>query len=129
MYGPHGPTLLSNGPSSVEIQGRWIQDAIKQANKQGLKYINPTEEATKAWKQRINELGDATLFPTTRSTYMGGTVPGKKVEMVCSQCSIRHNRILTDSISQTCYAGGVGAYNAEIRGKLTGWQGFETVKA
>lgn len=30
---------------------------------------------------------------------------------------------------QTCYAGGVGAYNAEIRGKLTGWQGFETVKA
>lgn len=110
LYGPHGPTLLSNGPSSVEIQGRWIKDAIKQANKQGLKYINPTEDATKAWKQRIKELGDATLFPTTRSTYMGGTVPGKKVEM-------------------TCYAGGVGAYNAEIRGKLTGWQGFDTVKA
>jgi hypothetical protein len=85
LYGPHGPTLLSNGPSSVEIQGRWIKDAIKQANKQGIKYINPTEEATKAWKQRINELGDATLFPTTRSTYMGGTVPGKKVEMVCPQ--------------------------------------------
>jgi hypothetical protein len=31
--------------------------------------------------------------------------------------------------SQTCYAGGVGAYNAEIRGKLTGWQGFDVVKA
>ena len=88
LYGPHGPTLLSNGPSSVEIQGRWIKDAIKQAKKQGLKYINPTEEATKAWKQRINELGDATLFPTTRSTYMGGTVPGKKVEMVRSQRTI-----------------------------------------
>jgi hypothetical protein len=88
LYGPHGPTLLSNGPSSVEIQGRWIKDAIKQANKQGIKYINPTEEATKAWKQRINELGDATLFPTTRSTYMGGTVPGKKVEMVRSPFTI-----------------------------------------
>ena len=83
LYGPHGPTLLSNGPSSVEIQGRWIKDAIKFANRAGYKYINPTEEAQKAWKQRINELGDATLFPTTRSTYMGGTVPGKKVEMVC----------------------------------------------
>ena len=89
LYGPHGPTLLSNGPSSVEIQGRWIKDAIKQANKQGLKYINPTEDATKAWKQRIKELGDATLFPTTRSTYMGGTVPGKKVEMVRSRSIIR----------------------------------------
>jgi hypothetical protein len=130
LYGPHGPTLLSNGPSSVEIQGRWIKDAIKAANKQGLKYISATEEASKAWKQRINELGDATLFPTTRSTYMGGTVPGKKVEMVCHVDTIISLELSTDLFaSQTCYAGGVGAYNAEIRGKLTGWQGFETVKA
>jgi hypothetical protein len=130
LYGPHGPTLLSNGPSSVEIQGRWIKDAIKAANKQGLKYISATEEATKAWKQRINELGDATLFPTTRSTYMGGTVPGKKVEMVRHITALNVSELSTDFLtSQTCYAGGVGAYNAEIRGKLTGWQGFETVKA
>jgi hypothetical protein len=91
LYGPHGPTLLSNGPSSVEIQGRWIKDAIKLANRQGLKYIHPTEEATKAWKKRIQELGDATLFPTTRSTYMGGTVPGKKVEMVRWRLQSRSN--------------------------------------
>lgn len=31
--------------------------------------------------------------------------------------------------SQTCYAGGVGAYNKEIRGKLTDWEGFERVKS
>lgn len=130
MYGPHGPTLLSNGPSSVEIQGRWIKDAIKQVNKQGLKYIDATQDATKAWKQRINDLGDATLFPTTRSTYMGGTVPGKKVEMVSlSNATISLELPTNLLVSQTCYAGGVGAYNAEIRGKLTGWQGFETVKA
>ena len=98
MYGPHGPTLLSNGPSSVEIQGRWIKDAIKLANRQGLKYIHPTEEATKAWKQRIQELGDATLFPTTRSTYMGGTVPGKKVEMVRWHLQSRSNDNVTDFI-------------------------------
>ena len=72
LYGPHGPTLLSNGPSSVEIQGRWIRDAINKINRQGLKYINPTKEASDKWKQRIEELGNATLFPTTRSTYMGG---------------------------------------------------------
>jgi hypothetical protein len=33
------------------------------------------------------------------------------------------------SFTQTCYAGGVGAYAAEIRSKLQGFQGFETVKA
>ena len=129
LYGPHGPTLLSNGPSSVEIQGRWIKDAIKLANRQGLKYIHPTEEATKAWKQRIQELGDATLFPTTRSTYMGGTVPGKKVEMVRWNFQSRSYDHFADYRLQTCYAGGVGAYAAEIRSKLQGFQGFETVKA
>ena len=72
LYGPHGPTLLSNGPSSVEVQARWIRDAINKANRQGFKYINPTKEASDNWKKRINELAAPTLFPTTRSTYMGG---------------------------------------------------------
>lgn len=72
MYGPHGPTLLSNGPSSVEIQTRWVRDAINKINRQGLKYINPTQEASEKWKKRIEELAAPTLFPTTRSTYMGG---------------------------------------------------------
>jgi len=110
LYGPHGPTLLSNGPSSVEIQARWIRDAIKQVNRQGIKYINPTKEAEKTWKQRINDLAAPTLFPTVRSTYMGSTIPGKTMEM-------------------TCYAGGVNAYGPEIRKALQGWQGFDVVKA
>jgi cation diffusion facilitator CzcD-associated flavoprotein CzcO len=110
LYGPHGPTLLSNGPTSVEIQARWIRDAIKLASRQGLKYINPTKEASDNWKKRIQDLAAPSLFPTTRSTYMGGTVPGKAFEM-------------------TCYAGGVNMYGPEIRQALTGWQGFTVVAA
>lgn len=72
LYGPHGPTLLSNGPSSVEIQGRWIRDAINKVNRDKIKTINPTKAASDAWKQRINDLAAGTLFPTTKSTYMGG---------------------------------------------------------
>ncbi|KIW61986.1 hypothetical protein PV05_02042 [Exophiala xenobiotica] len=110
LYGPHGPTLLANGPSAVEVQGRWIRDAIKLVDRQGLKYINPTQEASQKWKQRINELSDITLLPTTRSTYMGGSVPGKAFE-------------------QVNYAGGIPAYVKEIRAVLPSFQGFETVKA
>lgn len=109
MYGPHGPTLLSNGPATVEVQGRWIADTITKIQRQGIKYINPTLEATKAWKIHINELSDATLFPTTRSTYMGGSVPGKAFE-------------------QVNYAGGIPKYKEEIRGVLNNWTGFEVVK-
>ncbi|KAI9733616.1 MAG: hypothetical protein M1834_003218 [Cirrosporium novae-zelandiae] len=109
LYGPHGPTLLSNGPSSVEVQGRWIVDAIKKIERDGLKYVDPTPEATKEWKKRINELSDASLFPTTRSTYMGGSLPGKAFE-------------------QVNYAGGIPTYAVEIREVLEGWKGFRTVK-
>lgn len=110
LYGPHGPTLLSNGPSSVEIQGRWIRDAINKINREKIKTINPTKEASDKWKERINELAAPTLFTKTKSTYMGGTIPGKAFEM-------------------TCYAGGVNAYGPEIRKYLDTWEGFDVVKA
>jgi cation diffusion facilitator CzcD-associated flavoprotein CzcO len=110
MYGPHGPTLLSNGPSSIEIQTRWIRDAIRKIDKQGIKYINPRKDASDKWKQRILDLAAPTLFPTTKSTYMGSDIPGKPFEM-------------------TCYTGGVNAYGPEIRRHLDSWDGFEIVKA
>jgi len=109
LYGPHGPTLLSNGPTSVEIQGRWISDAIKQMERQGVKYIDPTPDSARAWKKRINELSDISLFPTTKSTYMGGSMPGKVFE-------------------QVNYAGGEYAYSQEIRAVLPQFSGFNVVK-
>jgi len=109
LYGPHGPTLLSNGPTSVEVQGRWILDCIRKIEREGIKYINPTEEASKEWKKRINALSDNSLFPTTKSTYMGGSLPGKAFE-------------------QVNFAGGIPQYHDEIREALDHWKGFELVK-
>lgn len=71
--------------------------------------MDATQEASKAWKQRINQLSNDTLFPTTRSTYMGGSVPGKAFE-------------------QVNYAGGIPKYKDEIRAALNNWNGFEVVK-
>lgn len=110
IYGPHGPTLLSNGPTSVAVQGRWIADTIGKIEANGVKYINPKMEATDKWKKHVVELNDRTLFPTTRSTYMGGSIPGKAYEPVC-------------------YSGGIPAYAVEIRNALDNWEeGFDVVK-
>ncbi|KAK6364486.1 hypothetical protein LTS17_012109 [Exophiala oligosperma] len=109
LYGPQGPTLLSNGPTTVEVQGRWIVDAIKQVERQGLKYINPKADAQAEYKKKINALSDISLFPTTKSTYMGGSKPDKAFE-------------------QTNWAGGIPAYHAEIRATLPDFAGFEKVK-
>jgi|SRR5688572_3288410 hypothetical protein len=109
IYGPQAPTLLSNGPTTVEVQSRWIADAIMKMERGGIKYINPKREAADKWKQHILNLNNATLFPTTTSTYMGGNVPGKAYEPVC-------------------YAGGIPAYKNEIRAALDNLtEGFEVV--
>ena len=111
IYGPHGPTLLSNGPTSVAVQGRWIADAIAKIEANGIKYINPKIEAADKWKKHVVELNDRTLFPTTRSTYMGGSIPGKVYEPVC-------------------YTGGIPAYAIEIRKALDNLEGgFDVIKA
>lgn len=111
IYGAHGPTLLSNGPTSVAVQGRWIADTIAKIEANGLKYINPKIEAAEKWKKLVVALNDRTLFPTTKSTYMGGSIPGKVFEPVC-------------------YSGGLPAYAVQIREALDKWEeGFDLVKA
>lgn len=110
MYGAHAPTLLCNGPTSAELQGRWIADAIIKMNAGGIKYINAKAESADKWKEHIVELCNKTLIPTTRSTYMGGSIPGKVYEPVC-------------------YVGGTPAYAAEIRQALDNMEiGFEIVR-
>lgn len=52
LYGPRGPTLLSNGPTSVEVQGRWITHTIKQIERQGIKYINPQTRQARSGRRR-----------------------------------------------------------------------------
>ncbi|KAI0525528.1 hypothetical protein F5B22DRAFT_633621 [Xylaria bambusicola] len=108
IYGVHGPTLLSNGPTSVEVQGRWIADCIEKMERKKIKYINPKPDAVRTWKDHIVELNNRTLLPTTRSTYMGGSIPGKIKEPVC-------------------YTAGVGRYYTEIRNALDSMDGFDKV--
>ena len=101
--------MLCNGPTAVEVQARWICDAIKKMRGQGIKYIDAQENAQLDWKKHINELSDRTLFLTVASTYMGGNIPGKVTE-------------------QLNYVGGIVDYKREIRHALDTWEGFDIVR-
>jgi hypothetical protein len=108
IYGAHGPTLLSNGPATIELQGRWITAMIDKLSEQNTKFFNPTRKASDEWKQHIIELNNATLFPTTRSTFMGGSIPGKIYEPMC-------------------YVGGIPAYKEELYAALDSMTGFDVI--
>ena len=53
LYGAHGPTAFSNGPSCVELQGDWIFDAIKKMQDEGITYLEAQVEGEKKWHDMI----------------------------------------------------------------------------
>lgn len=110
LYGAHGPTLLANGPSAVEIQGRWVADCIDKVTRGGYASIEARADAARAFKQRVVDAANQTLFPSFRSSYMGGNIPGKVHEPVC-------------------FMEGLPAYTRVIRDALDTMEGFDLVKA
>lgn len=108
LYGAQGPTAFSNGPTCVEVQGDWIVDAIVKLREEGIDYCDATHEAEKEWHEKVTELSDKTLFPQTKSWYMGDNIPGKVRE-------------------QLNFAGGFPLYKELIRSALDdGFRGFIT---
>jgi len=78
--------------------------------KENLKSIEPTRQAEEDWYKTCKDLNDGTLFPMTKSWYMGTNIPGKKKE-------------------QLNYIGGLPLYEKTCLETLDGWKGFTTVKA
>ena len=62
---------------SIEQHVEWIADLIGHALARGLGRIEATPEAEDAWVAHVNEVADATLFPSCNSWYVGANVPGK----------------------------------------------------
>ncbi|PYH44653.1 flavin-containing monooxygenase [Aspergillus saccharolyticus JOP 1030-1] len=107
-YAVHGPTFLSNGPASIEIQSRWIVDAIRKMDETGLISVEPTEEAEKNWKTTVNTFTDMTLLGKADSWWVGANIPGKKREMLA-------------------FPGGLPLYEDICRQALQNWDGFVTL--
>jgi hypothetical protein len=100
------PTALSNGPTILECQVDYVVDAIAKAEEEGVRRLEPTQEAQDAWCEIINEQSAKTLYPLTNSWWTGGNVPGKKPQMLT-------------------YCRGIREYEGQCRATLGGWKGYE----
>ncbi|EIN04547.1 FAD/NAD(P)-binding domain-containing protein [Punctularia strigosozonata HHB-11173 SS5] len=108
LYGAHGPTAFSNGPSCIECQADWIIDAIAKMRKEGINCIEPTMASEQEWHDKVETISKNTLYHNTDSWYMGTNIPGKPRE-------------------QLNYAGGIPQYTRECREVLdNGFEGFVT---
>lgn len=107
ITGPGSPSILSNVVVSVEQHVDWATDCIAWLEQRGAGRIEPSADAEDAWVAHVNEVANATLYPTVDSWYVGANVPGKPRGF-------------------TPYAGGVGEYRriaSEIAAE--GYRGFD----
>ncbi|KAF5314793.1 hypothetical protein D9758_017505 [Tetrapyrgos nigripes] len=90
LYGPQGPTGLSNGPPSLvrSSLSRWFPslNTLRTGNpnmymhENGYKRVEADSKAEEEWRDRVVALTEATLFPKAKSWYMGANVEGKKIQ-------------------------------------------------
>ncbi|KDQ23492.1 hypothetical protein PLEOSDRAFT_1114456 [Pleurotus ostreatus PC15] len=106
-YATHGPTALSNGPTSLEIQSDWIVKCIRYTRGRGFSSVRASKEAEERWTKLVNDIGDQGLWKRAKSWYTGANIPGKRVQHLN-------------------FSGGVGLY-AQIcqENEEKGYEGFE----
>ncbi|WP_255419366.1 flavin-containing monooxygenase [Geodermatophilus marinus] len=77
VTGPQSPSVLTNMMTAIEQHVEWISDCVAWVRDHGVRTVEPTAEAEADWVAHNDEVGNATLFPTANSWYMGSNVEGK----------------------------------------------------
>ena len=77
VAGPGNPSVLTNMVATIEHHVEWISDCIDFVKNAGLTTIEVTPEAERAWVEHVNEIAEATIYPSCNSWYLGANIPGK----------------------------------------------------
>ncbi len=107
VTGPGSPSVISNMMVSIEQHVEWIADCLADMQRRDVRAIEASEEAQAGWVAHVNEVGNSTLYPRSKSWYTGANIAGKP-------------RVFMP------YVGGVGAYRQiclDIANK--GYEGFD----
>ncbi len=82
LYGPQSPTAFWNGPTSAEVQGRWVVDCLCHMRDANLERIEATPDAAEGWHEHMQSIADESLLQEADSWYMGANIPGKHRELL-----------------------------------------------
>lgn len=106
ITGPGSPSVISNMMVSIEQHVEWIADCLAEMQQRGVQVIEASEEAQAEWVTHVNEVGNSTLYPRSKSWYTGANIAGKP-------------RVFMP------YVGGVGAYRQMCQDVAhKGYEGF-----
>lgn len=81
-FGPLSPAAFSNGPSCIEVQVEYMFKLIDKLVQGNYKYFEPKEEYENAYRKRIDDIAEGSMFMRAKSWWNGSNIPGKKMQMV-----------------------------------------------
>jgi len=77
VAGPGSPSVLANVILSIEQHVEWISDCLTYMRDRSYVRIEARPDAQDAWVDHVNEVAQATLYPRTKSWYLGANIEGK----------------------------------------------------
>ena len=106
VTGPGSPSVLCNMPVAIEQHVEWITDCIAHMRNQGLKRIEPSNEAVDSWVAHVNATAEATLLPQAKhSWYLGANIPGKPRVFMPYAGGMAHYRKICADVAAKDYQG------------------------
>ena len=106
VTGPGSPSVLCNMPVAIEQHVEWITDCIAHMRTNGLKRIEPRDEAVDSWVAQVNTAANATLLPQAKhSWYLGANVPGKPRVFMPYAGGMAHYRKICADVAARDYEG------------------------
>jgi len=77
ITGPGSPSVLANMVPAIEQHVEWISDCIKYMRDHGHERIEATREAEDDWVSHVQDIANASVYPSCDSWYLGANIPGK----------------------------------------------------
>ncbi|HLZ98046.1 MAG TPA: NAD(P)/FAD-dependent oxidoreductase [Steroidobacteraceae bacterium] len=106
VTGPGSPSVLCNMPVAIEQHVEWITDCIAHMRENGLKRIEPKDEAVDSWVAQVNDAANATLLPHAKhSWYLGANIPGKPRVFMPYAGGMAHYRKICADVAARNYEG------------------------
>jgi cation diffusion facilitator CzcD-associated flavoprotein CzcO len=111
LYGPQAPTAFSNGPTTVQVQAKWLDKVFHHITEEKIERFDALDKWEKEWTEEVHAEWDRKLFKLAKSWYQGSNIPGKRVEPLN-------------------YTGGMPNYiKALDRSLENGYQGWQVITA
>lgn len=77
ITGPGSPSILTNVVVAIEQHVNWIANCLASMQKNERGVAEADLSAENDWVAHVNEVASKTLFPSTKSWFMGANIPGK----------------------------------------------------